>query len=297
MDHFVTMRSFVEVVRRGSYTEAASFLGTSRALVSRHILDIEERLQVRLLNRTTRSISLTEEGRTYFEFCERILFEVKETEDSMSRRVNEAQGNLAVLAPKWIGNYEVGDAVTSFSMEYPEINVRLSLGGMASNAYDFIEQGFDVALYTRRIPDSLVRAKLITSINLVLCATPGYLAGAAPLGGPSDLSRHRGLIHSNDPVWRFNSDGDLVKARVQTAFSSNTYLVLRMAALKGIGIAQLPAPLVREDIAAGRLIALLPDQEIEPRPLFAAFAPGKIVPKKVRLFIDFLSNWFRDRQL
>jgi DNA-binding transcriptional LysR family regulator len=297
LDHFLTMRSFVEVVRKGSYTKAAVHLGTSRALVSRHILDLEDRLQVRLLNRTTRSITLTDDGRYYFDFCDRVLKEIEETEATLSGRTKEAQGNLAVVAPKWIGNYEIADAATAFSLEYPDINLKLSLGGMAPNAYDFIDQGFDIALHTRRIPDSLIRAKLIAQIDFVVVAAPAYLDRAPPLDSPADLGLHKGLVQSNDPVWRFEMDGDIYKPRVQNAFSSNTYIVLHKAALKGLGVAVLPLPLVREDLAAGRLVRVLERHAIEQRPLFAAFAPGPITPKKVRLFIDFLAAWFRDHPM
>ncbi len=297
MDQFLTMRSFVEVVKKGSYTKAANHLGTSRALVSRHILDLEDRLQVRLLNRTTRSITLTENGQYYYDFCERILSEIKETEGAISRRMQKAQGSLAVVAPKWIGNYEIADAATSFSLEYPDINLKLSLGGMAPNAYDFIDQGYDVALHTRRIPDSLIRAKLIATIEFVLCASPDYLKNAPEIKTPEDLGQHKGLIQSNDPVWRLDADGDLNKVRIQQAFSSNTYVVLQRAALKGLGVAMLPLPLIREDLAEGRLVPILTDHSIEPRPLFAAFAPGNVTPMKVRLFIDFLTDWFRDHPI
>lgn len=293
----MTMRTFVEVVKKGSYTQAAKFLGTSRALVSRHIIDLEDRLQVRLLNRTTRSINLTNEGKQYYEFCDRVLADIEETEAALSGRMREAQGDLAVVAPKWIGNYEIADAAISFSLEYPEINLKLALGGMAPNAYDFIDRGFDIALHTRRIPDSLIRAKLIASIEFILCAAPAYLDSAPAITSPADLSQHKGLIQSNDPTWRFNENGDLYKARVQSVFSSNTYIVLQKAALKGLGLAMLPVPLIREDLKAGRLVQALTGHEIEARPLFAAFAPGKITPLKVRLFIDFLTGWFRDHPM
>jgi DNA-binding transcriptional LysR family regulator len=293
LDHFLTMRSFVEVVKKGSYTEAARSLGTSRALVSRHILDLEQRLGLRLLNRTTRSITLTGSGQEYFEFCDRVLSEIHEKEEELSGRNREPEGSLAVVAPKWIGNYEIADAATSFSLEYPAINLRLSLGGMAPNAYDFIEQGYDVALHTRPIPDSLIRAKRIATIDFVMCATKEYLARMPPISNPGDLAQHRGLIQSNDPVWRLEVGGDSVKVRIQQAFASNTYLVLRRAALKGLGLAILPRRIVQEDLDRGDLVAVLPDCPIEPRPLFAAIAPGTTTPMKVRLFIDFLTDWFR----
>lgn len=291
------MRSFVSVVNKGSYTQAAVFLGTSRALVSRHILDLEQKLQVRLLHRTTRSITLTDDGRNYFEFCERILTEIKETEEAMSDRMRSAQGNLAVVAPKWIGNHEIADAATSFALEYPDINLKLSLGGMAPNAYDFIEQGYDVALHTRRLPDSLIRAKLIASIEFVLCAAPVYLEANPTVNTPDDLLQHKGVIQSNDPVWRLEQNGDLIKARVQKVFASNTYVVLRNAALKGLGVAMLPLPLVRDDLESGALKQILASYSIEDRPLFAAFAPGNITSMKVRLFIDYLSDWFREHPI
>lgn len=297
MDHFLTMRSFVAVVNKGSYTQAAVFLGTSRALVSRHVLDLEQQLQVRLLHRTTRSITLTDDGRHYFDFCERILTEIKETEEAMTNRMRSAQGNLSVVAPKWIGNQDIADAATSFALEYPDINLKLSLGGMAPNAYDFIEQGYDIALHTRRLPDSLIRAKLIASINFVLCAAPEYLDKSSEIKSPSDLSQHKGVIQSNDPVWRFEKDGDMIKARVQNTFSSNTYVVLRNAALKGLGVAMLPVPLIRSDLESGALVRILEDYLIEDRPLFAAFAPGEITSMKVRLFIDYLTDWFREHPI
>ncbi|MBL4811484.1 MAG: LysR family transcriptional regulator [Rhodobacteraceae bacterium] len=293
----MTMRSFVSVVNKGSYTQAAVFLGTSRALVSRHILDLEEKLQVRLLHRTTRSITLTDDGRNYFEFCERILTEIKETEEAMSDRMRSAQGNLAVVAPKWIGNHDIADAATSFALEYPNINLKLSLGGMAPNAYDFIEQGYDVALHTRRLPDSLIRAKLIASIEFILCAAPSYLDNNPEIKTPDDLLQHKGVIQSNDPVWRLEQDGDIIKARVQKVFSSNTYVVLRNAALKGLGLAMMPLPLVREDLKAGTLRQVLTEFAIEDRPLFAAFAPGNITSMKVRLFIDYLADWLREHPI
>jgi DNA-binding transcriptional LysR family regulator len=202
MDHFLTMRSFVEVVKRGSYTEAARTLGTSRALVSRHILDLEHRLKIRLLNRTTRSITLTEGGQQYFDFCDRILQEIKENEEQISGKNRAPEGTLAVIAPKWLANYEVADAATSFSIEYPDITLKLSLGGMAPNAYDFVDRGYDVALHTRPIPDSLIRVKKITDIEFALCASRDYIATHDPINTPDDLTSHKGLVQVNDAVWR-----------------------------------------------------------------------------------------------
>lgn len=297
MDQFLTMRSFVEVVKKGSYTEAAKTLGTSRALVSRHVLDLEERLGLRLLNRTTRSITLTTGGQQYYEFCDRILTDIRDNEETIAGRNNEPGGSLSVVAPKWIGNFEVADAATSFSLEHPAINLKLSLGGMAPNAYDFIDQGYDVALHTRPIPDSLIRAKRIATIEFVLCCSPAFLETAPPITSIADLAEQRGLIHSNDPSWRLHVGDEVVKVRVANAFSSNTYLVLRKAALKGLGLAILPRVTVQKDLESGALVQLLADHPVELRYLFAAFAPGKSTPINVRIFIDYLTSWFKQHPM
>jgi DNA-binding transcriptional LysR family regulator len=293
LDHLLTMRSFVEVVKKGSYTEAAKSLETSRALVSRHILSLEERLGFRLLNRTTRSMTLTGSGQQYFEFCDRVLSEIREKEEELSGHNREPEGNLSIVAPKWLGNYEIAEVATSFSLEYPAIKLALSLGGLATNAYDFLERGYDIALLTRPIPASRIRAKRIATMEFVLCASPDYLARSPAIRTASDVADHRGLMNSNDPVWRLEDGRDHVKLRVQQAFASNTYIVLRRAALKGLGLAILPRRVAGEDLREGRLVQVLPQLPAETRPLYAAFAPGSATPMKVRLFITFLSNWFK----
>ena len=152
MDRFTTMNTFSQVVKQKSFTTAARSLGISRALVSRHITDLEAHLGVRLLNRTTRSINLTEAGASYYEFCNRVIGEIIQAEGAILGRAKEAEGPLSVIAPKWIGSLEVADAVLAFAKRYPKITVDLELGGMSQRTYDFIERGFDVALQTEEHP-------------------------------------------------------------------------------------------------------------------------------------------------
>jgi len=293
MDRFTMMSTFVQVVKKASFTTAARSLSISRALVSRHISDLESNLGVRLLNRTTRSVSLTEPGQSYFDFCVRVLGEISAEEANISGRNQEAEGTLSIIVPKWIGTQEIADAVTSFSLEYPKINVSLTLGGMSQRTYDFIERGFDIALQTKDIPDSMVKVKKVASIRYVVVASPGFIAGHEPVTDPRAFEKLPCAVQMADPSWRFFQDGAPLAVKVHAAFSSNAYLVLRKAALKGVGVAMVPHSIVAQDLKQGSLIELLPELLLPERPLYAVFAPGDSPPKKVRCFITFLTNWFR----
>jgi DNA-binding transcriptional LysR family regulator len=286
------MATFVEVVKSASFSTAARSRGISRALVSRHIADLEKHLSVRLLTRTTRSLKLTEAGRDYYQFCSRVLGEIGEEEQMISRRNKQVEGPLAIIAPKWIGNLDLADAIADFCLVHPQVTADLNLGGMNPKTYDFIEQGFDVAIHTRTIRNSRVKVKRIAVIESVLVASPDYLEKHRAPVQPRDLAEHNCLIQSSDPTWHFGRRKLGATVKVRRSFSSNSYIVLRSAALKGLGIAMVPARLVREDIQNGALIEVMKDHPIPDRPLYAAFAPGG-APEKVHAFVTFLGEWFR----
>lgn len=293
MDRFMTMTTFVQVVRKSSFTSAARTLGISRALVSRHIAELEAHLGVRLLNRTTRSISMTEAGKEYFDFCTRILDEISSVEGQITDRNDEAEGNLSVIVPKWIGSMDIADAVTEFCLAYPGITMNLHLGGMSQKTYDFIERGFDVALHTRNIPDSLVRVKKIATLHYAMVATPGCIARHGMPEHPRDLAEKPCITQDTDQSWRFLAGDTTLTVKGKVAASSNTYLVLRKMVLGGLGFGVLPRQMVREDIVAGELVDVLPEYPLPERPLYAVFAPGGTPPKKIRVFNEFLSRWFK----
>lgn len=287
------MTTFAQVVKKSSFTVAARSLGISRALVSRHITDLESSLGVRLLNRTTRAVSLTEAGQSYFNFCTRVLEDIASVEANISGRNQEAEGSLSVIVPKWIGTLDIADAVTAFCVEYPKINVSIMLGGMSQRTYDFIERGFDVALQTKDIPDSLVRVKKVASLRYVMVATPHFIATHGPITDPKQLEEIPCVVQTTDPVWRVHHHSHQLSIKVAQAFASNAYLVLRKAALKHLGVAMIPHRIVADELQSGELVELMPDVLIQERPLFAVFPPGEGTPKKVRCFIDFLTQWFR----
>ena len=297
MDRFTTMTTFVEVVKSASFTTAARARGISRALVSRQIADLEAHLGVNLLTRTTRSLKLTEAGYQYYEFCSRILSEIGTAEEKIAGRTKAVEGSLAIIAPKWIGNLDLADAVADFCLAFPRVLPDLTLGGMNPQTYDFIEQGFDVAIHTRGIRNSRIKVKRIATIRFSLCAAPSYLEQRRAPGSPRDLLAHNCLVQSSDPIWHFGKGKLGAKVKVPRMFSSNSYLVLRTAAMKGLGIAFVPSRTVRDDFKNGTLIELLKGQPIPERPLYAAFAPGAPLPEKVHSFVDYMAEWFRKHPL
>jgi DNA-binding transcriptional LysR family regulator len=298
MDRLTVMRSLVAVVRGESFAAAARTLGISRALVSRHIADLEEQVGLRLVNRTTRAVSLTEAGQRYYEFSRRILGEIEE-EDSAIRGLGEKpEGSLAVNAPKWIGSLDLGDAVAAFSHAHPLIKVRFELGGLSERTYDFVDDGFDVAFYTKYLRDSSIMVKKVATLAFVLCASPDYVARRGVPQDPGELNAHDTVIHVTDPVWHFHQGPRKYNVKPQNvAFSSNTYLVLQKATLQGLGIALLPRWSVREELECGALVPVLEEFRIPDRPLYAAYSPGRQTVRKVRVFLDFIASWFDSRSI
>src|SRR5882757_1347466 len=155
------MKSFVSVVKHESFAGAARSLSISRALVSRHIADLERQLGIRLVNRTTRSVTLTEAGRKYYDFAHRILNDIEEEDAAMTALREKAEGELTVVSPKWIGSLDLGDAVAAFAIEHPKVRVRLELGGLSDHTCNFVEEGYDIAFHTKNLRDSSVMVKKV----------------------------------------------------------------------------------------------------------------------------------------
>ncbi|MDE1146450.1 MAG: LysR family transcriptional regulator [Azospirillaceae bacterium] len=297
MDRLLTMASFVKVVQYGSFTAASSDIGISRALVSRHIADLEGRLGVRLLNRTTRAVTTTEAGQQYYETCQRVLHEVRSGEEGVKNLNVDVQGNIAIIAPKWVGYLEVSTALLHFAKRYPKVNVQLTLGGVSTKTHDFLERGFDIAFQTKTIRDSIVKVKKIADISYVTVASPAYLKGAGIPRHPRDLKDHQCLMQTSEPIWRFMADNELVPVKVSPRFSSNSYAVLCVGAVNDLGVAIVPRRVAAQFLEEGQIQEVMTDFRLEDRPLFAAYAPGSNLPRKVRALLTFLGEWFRKHPL
>ncbi len=295
MDRFQVVESFVRVAHVGSFTKAAMQLGLSRALISRRIMDLEARLGVRLLNRSTRSVSLTAEGKSYLAHCKRVLDDMEAAEREIARGKTTPHGAIRVLAPKSFGVVCLSDAMIAFAEVHAQIRVSLSLNDFSFRPGDFVEEGFDLAIRIADIRDLAVLTRRITTLKSVLCASPDFIDREGSPQKAADLVRYSCLAHlgsnEHDRVWRFaGQNGGSV--RVDGSFHSNSALALRKAALAGLGIALLPDYCITEDLAAGTLVRILPQCEIK-RSVMALYARSPHIPQKVRLLVSFLARWFK----
>jgi DNA-binding transcriptional LysR family regulator len=294
VDRLAIMRSFVGVTKSRSFSQAARSLGISGSLVSRHVAELERSLGVRLVNRTARTISLTDAGAQYAEFAARIIDEIDREDAQLRGERDKPEGPLAVISPKWIGTNDVGDAIVAFCTRYPKIRIRFEVGGMSERSYEFLDQGFDVAFHTRHVRDCNLMLRKIADLEFALCASPNYLRRAGEPTDIADLSNHDCLANTNDPIWHLRQAGHDVHMKVNDpVYASNSYLTLRKAALAARGIALLPIRLVSDDLASGDLVNILDDCEVPDRPLYALHSPGGQTPARVQLFLDFVGDWFR----
>ncbi|WP_369029679.1 LysR family transcriptional regulator [Streptomyces adonidis] len=298
MDRLLLMRSFVTVANIGSFNGAAKALSSSGSLVSRHVAELERQIGVRLVNRTARSVNLTEQGLRYAEFASRILKEIEAEDSSIAHLHDRAEGALNIICPKWIGSYDLGDAIAAFSAAHAKIHVRFELGGLSDRTYDFIDGGFDVAFHTRDLRDSSVRLRKIASLPFVLCASKKYIDRCGPVSHPNDLTAHDCLVHVNDPVWRLGHGPASTLHKVRNvAFSSNSYIALQKAAVHGRGVAMLPQRLAYDELVSGALRVLLPHVAAPDRPLYAIYGPDRNTPRKIAVFLEFLTEWFRENPI
>lgn len=294
MDQLTIMRSFVGVTKSKSFSQAARGLGISGSLVSRHVAELERTLGVRLVNRTARTISLTDAGTRYSEFASRIIDEIDAEGAALRGERDKPEGSLAIISPKWIGSNDVGDAIVAFSARYPKIRIRFEVGGMSERSYDFLDQGFDVAFHTRHVRDCNLMLRKIADLDFVLCSSPGYLRRAGEAAEIADLSSHDCLVNLNDQVWHLRHAGHDVHLKISDpVYSSNSYVTLRKAAIADRGIAVLPVRLVSGELADGTLVEVVPGCSVPDRPLYALHSPGAEPPARVRLFLDFVADWFR----
>ncbi len=300
MDRFRTMETFVRVARAGSFTVAADQLGLSRALVSRHVGMLEQRLGTRLLNRTTRSLHLTDEGRSYLGFCEQIFRDIEGQERALVQTRAEPSGTLRIAAPKSFGALHLADAIIAFARSQPKVQVQLILENVSFQPADFGKRGFDMALQFTPSRNASLAEKPIAAMDWVVGAAPSLLIREGRPTAPSDLAGYPCLLHEsalpNDRLWRFDGPRGPVAVKVTGTFSSNSALALRKAAISGLGAALLPRYVVAGDIASGNFVPLFPRHRVAARPLIAVYPRAPETPLKVRAFIAFLTEWITSRE-
>ena len=292
MDRIDAMRAFVAVVTEGSFSNAANTLQLSPQLVSKYVSKLEEQLNTRLLNRTTRKVSLTEAGSHYFGHAQQILLSIDDMESKLGGLQQNPKGVLRISAPVSFALKHMAKLITDFQIHYPLVKVDLQL---TDRKVDIVEEGFDVALRIGQLKSSSLIAKKVAPIRVVLCAAPEYLKKYGTPTQPEDLERHRYLHYSY-----MNMDGkddiyQLLKAKYLKQGSelrSNNGDVLVDAAIAGAGIVLQPTFIISEALSSSKLVVVLPELEPEALGLYAVYAHRKLLPHKVRCFIDFMEGYY-----
>lgn len=287
MDRIAAIRSFIEVANCGSFTKAAEHLDLSRLQVSRHIQEIEQWLSLRLLHRTTRSVSLTLQGEETLQYCQRVLSEVAAMESRANSHNSELVGSIRIATPIGLGQHSLFDVVDRFVKLHPKVNIQLL---MSDSFAQLVDERVDVALrYTEQPDDNLIARKLMR-IDAVLCAAPSYLAQTQPLREPVDLLSHNCLIHSSQQHWPFLKQRQSELIKPMGNLMANEMGVLVSAALRGHGIAYLPCDLANPYLASGQLQEVLPEYTAPGQTLWAVYLSRSYQQALVRAFIDFTAQ-------
>lgn len=293
MDRFLELRSFAEVVDAGSFVAAADRLALSKAAVSRHVAELEARLGVRLLHRTTRKLSLTAEGEVFHARARQLLADMDEAEAEITSRSREAVGLVRVSVPVSFGIRHLADVWGAFRRKHPKVTLDINLSDRVA---DLAEEGFDVAVRIARLPSSSLITRQIASTRMVLCASPQYLRRAGRPRQPADIAAHPVIAYSywsERDEWVFDGPEGSVTVRTQPCIRTNNGDVCRAAALQHQGLILQPTFIVGDDLRQGTLVEVLPDYRSITLGIHAVYQSRKHLTPKVRLLIDFLAAWFR----
>ena len=273
---------FTAVAESGNFTQAAKKLLISTAQVSRQVSELEQRLNTKLFYRTTRKVTLTEEGQLFYQQCRSILDGLEVAERSLTNLRSTPQGKIRISAPVTYGERHIIPLINQFLLQYPQVEIEVQL---SNQRIDLIEEGFDLAIRLGQLNDSSLIAKRISSRQHFLCASPSYIEQHGKPETINDLKQHNCLLGSAD-FWLFADK----KVRISGNLRCNSGLGLVDAALKGIGIVQLPEYYIAEHINNGELITLLEQQQRAEEGIWALYPQNKYLASKVKLLINFLQE-------
>jgi DNA-binding transcriptional LysR family regulator len=294
MDRVSSMLSFVKVVEHQGFSSAARQLNLATSVITTHVKSLEERLGVRLLNRTTRSVSLTEVGRAYYERCVQILSEIEDAEDTVQVLQSKPRGVLRLNTSPgmpWL----IGPSIAEYNKLYPDVTIHLTA---TSRMLDLVEEGFDLAIWYAAVADPSLIIRSLASCPMVLCASPQYLAKRGRPEHPSELSKHDSIIFYDATLskegreWSFTGpDGDF-KVRLSGILETNSPIAMREAAIHGQGFVIAPLPMLLEEVKSGALVPVLNDFLSKRYSIDALYPHREHLPAKVRTFIDVVAKNF-----
>ncbi|HTJ05092.1 MAG TPA: LysR family transcriptional regulator [Caldimonas sp.] len=292
MENLNDMVTFARVVEAGGFSEAARQMGVSKSHVSKAIARLELSLGVRLLNRSTRGLSVTEIGAAFHEHCIRITEEAAQAAEVVGRLQSEPRGVLRVTAPVAFGRLHVGPAVAEFLSRYPRLKLDMTI---TDRMVDLVSEGYDVAIRIRREPSLHVVARELAPVRRVVCATPDYFERRGVPTAPQDLAEHNCLHYTHfgtQGEWRFQSPRGEIVVPVKGTLRIDDDDTLAQAVLSGLGLAMLPTFIIGGELQAGRLRCVLSDYVPLERRIYAVHLPNVRLPVKIRAFIDFLQARF-----
>lgn len=295
MDRVSSMLSFVKVVELGGFAAAARQLNLANSVVTGHIKSLEERLDARLLNRTTRSVSLTDAGRAYYERCVQILSEIEDAEETVQTLQFKPRGILRINTSPAVP-LVIAPSIAEFSGLYPEVTIHFTA---TSRMLDLVEQGFDLAIWYALVPDSSLIRRHLASYRSIICASPDYLSKHGQPKHPTDLVGHNCIVYYDAPwgkggrEWTFTGPNGEIPVQVSGSLETNNVDAIRTAALNGQGFIFTPPHLVIQELRSGALVSVLRDFPAREISVDAFYPNRQHLPAKVRTFIDLVAKNFR----
>ncbi len=293
MDRFEELRTFVRVVECGGISAAAQRLGLAKSAVSRRLAELEERLGVQLLQRSTRSLRLTESGRGFYERAVRLLADLEEAEQAVTRAHGRLLGTLRVTVPLSFGLRQLSPALTEFATRHPGLRIELDLDDRQA---DLLREGYDLAVRIARLPDSRLVARRLATIRSCVCASPAYLERHGAPREAAELAQRPCLLYANvaEPaLWRYRDpQGREGKVRVRGVLQANNGDFLCQAAAAGLGLVLGPTFVVHEAVRRGELVPVLTDHQWPTLEAYAVWPHTRHLSRRVRALVDFLAERF-----
>lgn len=293
MNNVEKLETFIKVVEAESFSGAAKKLKITKSAVSKNIQILEDRLGIRLLNRTTRKLSLTEAGALYYQKISKIMQDIDEAERSIANLDKNPKGTLKINAPMTFGIMHLGKAISEFLLKYPEIKIELDLNDRLVN---IVEEGFDVVIRIATLTDSSLIARKIANCPINFYASPKYLKNYGEPKEPKELVHHRILEFTNNispGVFHYKSADDVGYVSYSSCFKANNGDILKQLAIAGIGLVMLPNFIVGNEVKNKSLKMIMKKYSADPeRNIYAVFPQNRYLSAKVRVFVDFLSDYF-----
>jgi DNA-binding transcriptional LysR family regulator len=292
VDTLTSMKVFATVVETGSFAAAADRLDLSRSMASKYVAHLEEHLGTRLLQRTTRKLTLTESGSSYYERCQQILADIAEAEQGALHLTAAPRGTLKLTIPASFGILHMGPLVADYMKQYPDVKIDILL---SDRRVDLIEEGLDLAVRIGAMPESGLIARKLASDRIAICGSPAYLAQHGVPQTPADLSRHNCLLYSyaaTGDEWRMTGPDGEHAVKVSGTLRATSGEMIKLAALGDIGLMRQPLFLAAADIRAGRLVEVLTEYQTFDLGIYAVYPSRKHLSAKVRTFVDFLAESF-----